>query len=89
MLGLLRRPQAVSRSSISRSRLKNPFKSNVAFDEFRVTAFKELAEAIASRALVDSDVLIRGRLQANNYQKDDKVYYSPELLAEKFVYVVR
>ena len=68
---------------------ERPFKSNVAFDEFKITAFKELAEAIASRALIGSDVLIRGRLQANNYQKDNKVYYSPELLAEKVLYVVR
>ncbi len=54
-----------------------PFKSNVAYDEFKVTAFKGLAEDIASKKVFGSDVLIRGRLQANNYSKDGRVYYSP------------
>ena len=68
---------------------ERPFKSNQSYDEFKITAFKELAEEIASKKVIGSDVLIRGRLQANNYSKDDKVYYSPELLAEKVMYVVR
>ena len=66
-----------------------PFKSNQSADEFRVTAFKELAEDITSSAIIGTSVLVRGRLQSNNYRKDDKVYYSPELLAEKVLYVLR
>ena len=66
-----------------------PFKSNQSYDQFKVTAFKEVAEDVASSAIIGSNVLIRGRLQANNYRKDDKVYYSPELLVEKIFYVVR
>ena len=65
------------------------FRSNQSADEFKVTAFKELAEDIASAGIIGSSVLIRGRLQSNNYRKDDKVYYSPELLAEKVLYVLR
>ena len=66
-----------------------PFKSNQSTDEFKVTAFKELAEDITSSAIIGTSVLVRGRLQSNNYRKDDKVYYSPELLAEKVLYVLR
>ena len=66
-----------------------PFKSSQSADEFKVTAFKELAEDITSSAIIGTSVLVRGRLQSNNYRKDDKVYYSPELMAEKVLYVVR
>ena len=66
-----------------------PFKSNQSADEFKVTAFKELAEDITSAGIIGTSVLVRGRLQSNNYRKDDKVYYSPELLAEKILYVCR
>ena len=66
-----------------------PYKSSVAFDEFKITAFKELAEEISLKKVVGSDVLVRGRIQSNNYSRDDKVYYSSELLAEKVMHVVR
>ena len=69
--------------------VSRPFKSNQSADEFKVTAFKELAEDITSSAIIGTSVLVRGRLQSNNYRKDDKVYYSPELLAEKVLYVLR
>ena len=69
--------------------VERPFKSNQAFDDFRITAFKELAEAIASSKPVGSTILVKGRLQSNNYRKDDKVYYSPELLADKVLYIKR
>ena len=60
-----------------------PFKSDKK-DLFKVTAFKDIAEDFASRTIIGS-----GRLQSNNYEKDDKVYYSPELLADKIYYVVK
>ena len=69
--------------------VERPFKPNQAFDDFRITAFKELAEAIASSKPVGSTILVKGRLQSNNYRKDDKVYYSPELLADKVLYIKR
>ena len=68
---------------------ERPFKSNQSYDQFKVTAFKEVAEDVSTSAIIGTSVLIKGRLQANNYRKDDKVYYSPELLAEKIFYVVR
>ena len=68
---------------------ERPFKSNQPFDDFRITAFKELAEDIASKKAVGSTVLIKGRFQSNNYRKDDRIYYSPELLAEKVLYIAR
>lgn len=65
-----------------------PFKSDKK-DLFKVTAFKDIAEDFASRTIIGSNILISGRLQSNNYEKDDKVYYSPELLADKIYYVVK
>ena len=69
--------------------VERPFKSNQTFDDFRITAFKEVAEDIATSKAVGSTVLIKGRLQSNNYRKDDRIYYSPELLAEKVYYIAR
>ena len=66
-----------------------PFKSSQSADEFKVTAFKELAEDITSSAIIGTSVLVRGRLQSNNYRKDDKVYYSADMLADKILYVCR
>ena len=66
-----------------------PFKSNQPADEFKVTAFKELAEDIAASGIIGTSVLVRGRLQSNNYRKDDKVYYSADMLADKILYVCR
>ena len=61
-----------------------PFKSSgISFDEFKVTAFKNVAEDFQSFARVGQTLSIRGRLQANNYSKEEKTYYSPELLAER------
>ena len=69
--------------------VERPYKSSQAFDDFKVTAFKELAEDIASKIAVGSPVLVKGHLQSNNYRKDDRIYYSPELLAEKVLYIAR
>ena len=69
--------------------VERPFKSSQAFDDFRVTAFKELAEDIATSKAVGSTVIVKGRLQSNNYRKDERIYYSPELLAEKVYYIAR
>ena len=66
-----------------------PFKSNQSADEFKITAFKELAEDIAASGIIGTSVLVRGRLQSNNYRKDDKVYYSADMLADKILYVCR
>ena len=70
-------------------KVDRPFKSSVTFDEFKITAFKELAEEISSRKIIGNDVLVKGRLQANNYSKDERTFYSTELLAEKVMYVVK
>ena len=69
--------------------VQRPFKSNQSADEFKVTAFKELAEDIVASGIIGTSVLVRGRLQSNNYRKDDKVYYSADMLADKVLYVCR
>lgn len=65
---------------------ERPFKSSgQSSDLFRVTAFKNVAEDLVSNDLKGKILCIRGRLQSNNYTKDDKTYYANELLAEKIV----
>ncbi len=70
-------------------KVEKTFKANVTHEEFKVTAFKDLAEEISSKKKIGNDLFIRGRLQANNYSSNGKTYYSPELLAEKVMYIVR
>ena len=63
---------------------EKPFKSSgTIYDVFKVTAFKNVAEEFDDITSVGQTLCVRGRLQANNYSKDDKTYYSPELLAER------
>ena len=69
--------------------VSRPFKSNQSADEFKITAFKELAEDIVASGIIGTSVLVRGRIQSNNYRKDDKVYYSADMLADKILYVCR
>ncbi len=50
-------------------------------DVFKVTAFKELAEEVTATKHSGDKVMIHGRLQDNNYQKNDVTYFSNELVA--------
>ena len=50
-------------------------------DLLRITAFRELAEDVAvSRP--GERILVKGRIQDNNYTKDDRTYYALEPIAE-------
>ena len=56
-------------------------------DLFRITAFKDVAET-ATRYKPGEKVLIKGRMQDNNYSRDDKTYYTAELIAEQIHRIV-
>ena len=48
---------------------------------FKITAFKDLAEeAVGYRP--GERVLIKGRMQDNNFSQDEKTYYTVELVAK-------
>lgn len=52
-------------------------------DDFMVTLWRGIAEECHASCTVGSVVGVKGRLQANNYTKDDVIYYKPEIIAEK------
>ena len=51
------------------------------FSQLKVTAFKEVAEQIGTYE-VGTKLMVKGYIKDNNYTKDDKTYYTPELIAE-------
>lgn len=53
-------------------------------DLYNVTLWKNLAEGEYKEG---SFVAVRGRLQANNYDKEGVTYYHPDLVAEKVQFI--
>ena len=49
--------------------------------QLKVSAFKEVAEQI-NEYNVGTKLMVKGYIKDNNYIKDDKTYYTPELIAE-------
>jgi len=52
-------------------------------DDLEIVLWKNLAEECLKEISNDALVLVSGRLQANNYSKDDKTYYKANIVAEK------
>lgn len=52
-------------------------------DIFAVTLWKSVADQCAEYVEKGMMLGIKGRLQENNYTKDDETYYHPEMVAEK------
>lgn len=52
-------------------------------DDFMITLWRGVAEECQSNCQIGTIIGVKGRLQANNFTKDDVVYYKPELIAEK------
>lgn len=52
-------------------------------DLFSVTVWKTLADECLEHVRKGSAVAIKGRVQANNYTKDDDIYYRCDLVGEK------
>ncbi len=52
-------------------------------DQFRVMLWRGIAEEVASACQVGSVVAVKGRLEAHSYMKDDRVYWVPDIIAER------
>ncbi len=53
---------------------------------FDVTLWKSLAEEAEKRIEENMSVGIKGRLAANNYLKENEVYYRSDVVAEKITF---
>lgn len=60
---------------------------NVGNDDFKIACFKNLAEEATKNIKKGQDFIIKGRLQENNFQKDNgEIIYRPELVGERIYY---
>ncbi len=50
-------------------------------DDYSVTCWKQLAEDMVSELDQNKAVLVKGRIQANNYKKDDGCSFRTDLIA--------
>lgn len=56
-------------------------------DNFKITCFRSLAEDVCEKLKKGTKLLITGRLQENNYNKDDNtILYKTELVGERVTY---
>ena len=57
-------------------------------DYFNVTLWRGLAENVFAHCTVGSLVIIKGRLENNNYtNKEGQLVYSNEIIAERLIYL--
>ena len=55
-------------------------------DIFQITIWRSLVDEFENHCKVGDLIAIRGRLQANNYYKDDnEIYYRAEVVADKLI----
>lgn len=62
-------------------------KGEIDSDLLQVTLWKNLAEECENNIQKGTLVAVRGRLQANNFQKEEEIYYRAEIIAEKLVVI--
>ena len=66
--------------------VKRPFKNPEGVydeDRIRITIWKSDATKLLDYAKAGSILAVKGRLQSNRYEKDDKVYLNYEVYGEK------
>ena len=56
-------------------------------NEFKVVAFRSIAQKIVEDVKTGSTIVVKGKLNANNYSNEGKTYYVPELFAEKITII--
>ncbi len=57
------------------------------YDEFKITLFKNVASEACERIKKGNSLIVKGRLQQNNFDKDSgEIVYRPELVGEKIYY---
>lgn len=60
---------------------------NIDNDDFKITCFKNLAEEIAKNVKKGQKIIVKGRLQQNNFEKDNgETVYRSELVGERIYY---
>lgn len=60
---------------------------SVGNDDFKVACFKTLAEEATKNVKKGQNIIIKGRLQENNFQKENgEIIYRPELVGERIYY---
>ena len=67
-----------------------PFKSEDSspnIDTFKVLLWRGIAEECRDNCHSGSIVAIKGRLQSSNYEKEEKIYYNCDIIAEKVAYI--
>ena len=52
-------------------------------DRFCITLWKNLAEECCNNVDPGDALLIKGRVQSNNFEKDGEVFYKSEMIGEK------
>lgn len=52
-------------------------------DRFEITMWKNLAEEICNNVDPGDALLIKGRVQSNNFEKDGEIFYKSEMIADK------
>ena len=71
--------------------VQRPYKTDgqkAEIDTFCVTLWRGLAEEVKNSSRPGAVVVIKGRLQANNFMKDDgEMIYRSELIAEKVCFI--
>ncbi len=56
-------------------------------DYFPLTLWKGLAETTTEIANIDDVVAIKGRVQSNRFESNNRVYYNHEFIAEKLSFI--
>ena len=60
---------------------------SISNDDFKVACFKTLAEEATKNIKKGQNIIIKGRLQENNFQKENgEIIYRPELVGERIYY---
>ena len=58
-------------------------KGEVETDLFNVTLWRNIAEDFSDSCEIGNIIGVKGRLQSNNFLKEDTVYYRSDIIAEK------
>ncbi len=56
-------------------------------DEFQVTLWRGIAEECEMVCKIGSLIGVKGRLQANNFAKEESIFYKSEIVAEKISFL--
>ena len=67
-----------------------PFKSEdsgPSTDTFKILLWRGIAEECRDNCNMGSIVAVKGRLQSSNYEKEERIFYNCDIIAEKVAYI--